>query len=51
MFGMVTAVVVQPVEGYDPADDPVAPTNWRWGDTAEGDAGAADEADAEVADG
>ncbi len=29
MFGMVTAIVVQGVDGYDKQDIPVEPSNWR----------------------
>lgn len=29
MFGMVTAIVVQPNPDFDPEEVPIAPSNWR----------------------
>ncbi len=60
MFGMVTAIVVTPNPGFDPEENPVAPSNWRnVGTSADGpvtadvdrDHGAGDGAHTHSADG
>ena len=37
MFGMVTAIVVNPVEGFDPDANPVKPHNFVLGEAKTGD--------------